>query len=109
VFAGGAVTIRSQGSASLAGRRHRTTDLIQPRDPLLCPPYLVASPKDQTLCLSGVVIKQHYFKKCFIDPIKVYTRYPLQNNFHRKLRTILKEEPFWSRSIPRCNFARAPF
>jgi hypothetical protein len=36
-------TIRSQGSANLAGRRHRTTDLIQPRDPLLCPPYLMAS------------------------------------------------------------------
>jgi hypothetical protein len=36
----------------------------------------MASPKVQTLCLSGVVIKQqHYFKKCFIDSINVYTPY----------------------------------
>jgi len=70
VWPGGTVTIRSEGSASLAGRRHRATDLIQPRDPLFCPPYLNASPKEQTLCLSGVVIKQqHYSKKWFFDPI----------------------------------------
>jgi hypothetical protein len=51
----------------------------------------MASPKDQTLRLSGVVIKQqHYFKKCFIDSINLYTPYSFQKKFHRKLRTILQ-------------------